>query len=344
MDETLYWFVFWALIGLGVSLAINAIWFFRFAWTNRFNNFRRISQNLALVIFTLIFTLLALELYFKVFFAQTDGFNYTLASKNWFERYWHKNSLGYRDIEWTPQLVAGRTKIMVLGDSFVAGYGIENEADRFSNLLGQKLGDSYAVMNVGQLGAGTKDEIQNALEYPYSPDIIILSFYVNDILDTAKDMGYARPPAQTQGPFPVDYSYALNFFYWRVYRLGPEQWSNDYWNWLVSLYAKPDIWQVYQQELLQISDFVEQHHGRLIVVVFPNLTAVEESQPITTQVVKLFAERGVKVLDVTDLVANMKPAELIASPVDSHPNELVHRLVAEQLYPLIMDNQNLPAQ
>lgn len=340
MDNTLYWFVFWTLVVLVVSLTLNITGLLRFVWTNRGNPFRRVVQNLTLVVFTIMFTLLVLELFFKLFFAQTDGFNYTLASKNWFDRYWRKNSLGYRDMEWTPEKVAGHTKIMVLGDSFVAGYGIEQEADRFSNLLGQQLGDSYAVMNVGQLGASTKEEIQNALNYPYSPDIVILAFFVNDITDTAKAMGFKQPASQTHGPFPVDYSYALNFFYWRLYRLGPQEWSDQYWNWVLGLYANPDIWQIYQQELLQIADFVEQQQGRLIVVVFPNLTAVEESRPITSAVAKLYAEHGVSVLDVTNLVAGKAPADLIASPVDSHPNEWVHHLVAEKLYPLVIDNQH----
>lgn len=339
MDDTLYWFVFWILVVLAISLTFNVAWLLRYVWTNNSSLFRRVVQNLTLAVFAVIFTLLALELFFKLFYAQTDGFDYTLASKNWFERYWRTNSLGYRDIEWTPEQVAGRTKIMVLGDSFVAGHGVEREEDRFSNLLGQQLGDSYAVMNVGQTGASTKEEIQNALSYPYPPDIVIFAFYVNDIEDTAKAMGYKRPAGQTQGPFPVDYSYAMNFIYWRLYRLGPQEWSDQYWNWLLSLYANPDIWQIYQQELLQIAEFMDQHHGRLIVVVFPNLAAVEESRPITSAVTQLYTEHHVPVLDVTDLVADMAPADLIASPVDSHPNEWVHRLVAEKLYPLVIDNQ-----
>ncbi len=340
MDNTLYWFVYWTLAVLAISLTLNLTLFFRFARISKRNRFRRAAQNLMLVVLAIVFTLLALELFFKLFFAQTDGFNYTLASKNWFERHWHTNSLGYRDIEWTPEKVAGHTKIMVLGDSFVAGYGIEKEEDRFSNLLGQQLGDSYAVMNVGELGASTKTEIENALSYPYPPDVIILSFYVNDIQDTAKSMGYNRPAAQNEGPFPVDYSYALNFFYWRVYRLGAQEWSDQYWNWLSGLYDNPDIWEIYQQELLQIADFINQNDGRLVVVVFPNLADVEGSRRITSGVTQLYRDHNVPVLDVTDLVAGMAPADLIASPVDSHPNEWVHSLVAEKLYPLVIENQS----
>ena len=58
---------------------------------------------------------------------------------------------------------------MVLGYFFVAGEGIENDKDRFPDLLAQRLGKDYAVMNVGKNGANTKREIGNALAYPYPP-------------------------------------------------------------------------------------------------------------------------------------------------------------------------------
>ncbi|MBI1881358.1 MAG: SGNH/GDSL hydrolase family protein [Chloroflexi bacterium] len=341
MRDQVYWLVFFILTFLIISLVLNIILLFRFIWKNESSKSRRLAQNISLSVFTFLVVLMLVEFFFKVFFAQSDEFNYTLASKNWIDRYWRENSLGYRDREWTPELLKGRTKIMVLGDSFVAGIGIENEADRFSDLLGQRLDENYAVMNVGSNGANTKDEIQNALAYPYTPDVIILSFYINDIQSTAKDMGFKQPTLQTTGPFLVNYSYALNFFYWRIYRLGPQEWNNQYWDWLLSLYHNPDIWRVYQGELLQIADFIKQRKGRLIVVVFPHLLAVEESQPITSRVVKLYTDRGVPVVNVTEMVAGMNPTELIASPVDAHPNEFVHHLVAEKLYQLVLDSQRI---
>ncbi|RME98170.1 MAG: SGNH/GDSL hydrolase family protein, partial [Chloroflexi bacterium] len=120
---------------------------------------RRWLENGLLALLAVFFTLMALELGFKLFFAQSDGFRYTLASKNWYARYWQENSLGYRDREWTPQDVAGKTKVMVVGDSFVAGSGIANPEDRFSNQLGRLLGDEYVVFNVSSPGWDTADEI-----------------------------------------------------------------------------------------------------------------------------------------------------------------------------------------
>ncbi len=335
----MYWFVFSVIVFLIISLTLNIIFLFYFVWQGEDSKLRQFAQNLSLLLFSFLIVCILLELFFKLFFAQPDT-RYTLAHQNWLDRYWQNNSLGYRDIEWTPELLAGRTKIMVLGDSFAAGAGIQNKEDRFSDLLGQLLGDDYAVMNVGRPGADTKEEFINALAYPYPSDIVILSFFVNDIEDTARDMGF-KPPRSQRSYYPLlaQKSYAFNFFYWRIYRLGLLN-SGDqghYWNWLLNTYSNPDIWQIYQAELLQAHHLVKERNGQLIVVVFPTINAIQESRPITSQVVNLYREQGVPVLDVTELVADLDPDDLVVNSVDSHPNELVHRLVAERLYQLVLN-------
>jgi hypothetical protein len=231
---------------------------------------------------------------------------------------------------------------MVLGDSFVAGHGIKNPADRFSDVLGQRLGPGYAVMNVGSNGANTRNLIKDGLAYPFLPDIVILSFYLNDIEETAASLEVRRPLAAAGRPGGlIDHSYALNFFYWRVNRLAYQAESKQYWDWLLGLYDNPDIWPVYEQELLEIAGFLQTQNRQLIVVVFPALRAIEESRPVTSRVANLYTGRGVPVVDVTSLVEGIDPASLVVNAVDAHPNERVHRLVAEKLYQLIVDNRPL---
>jgi hypothetical protein len=339
----MYWFVVSLIIFAVISLTLNITFLFRVVWTRQNSRARQIAQNISLSVITFLVIAVLMELFFKLIFAQSDTFGFTLAEANWHARYVQTNSLGYRDIEWTPELLAGRTKVMVLGDSFVEGAGIKNPADRFSSLLDQKLGDKYAVMNVGMGGADTKDEIKNGLKYPYQPDILILSYYVNDIALTARDMGVKRPPLVSPPPILVHNSYALDFLYWRIFRLVPQA-GETYWQWLLSLYDNPDVWRVYQGELLQLYQLTREHKITLVVVVFPELLAVEQSRPITSRVVNLYREQGVPVLDVTDLVAGLNSTDLVVNSVDSHPNEFVHGLVAEKLYQLMLDNQLTPQQ
>jgi len=297
-------------------------------------------ENLTLVCLTVFITLLGLEFYLKVFFVQTDNFD-TLARRNWRERYYTGtfNSLGYRDVEWTEALVAGKTKVMVVGDSFVEGAGIEQPQDRFPDQLVQKLGPDYVVFNLGRRGAYTSQEMYAALKYPYQPDILIWSYVVNDIEEVAAKLGFHRP-SNPQAPFLlrplVENSFVANFFYWRLIHALAAWQPDTSWQWFLSAYNDPEAWQLHQQELLSIYEAAHSRQIPLLVVVFPSMTNVEQSQVITKRIINLYQNKGVPTLEVADLIQGIPTAELIASPVDAHPSEQVHKLVAEALYEMLI--------
>ena len=329
----MYWLGFTLILILGVALLVGAMIFAQ-------RRQATLVTNLLLSLLFFFLTFMAVELFFKLFFAQSDGFRYTLSAQNWYDRYWEENELGYRDVLWTDQQVEGKTKVMVVGDSFVAGTGINDPNDRFSNQLGQLLGDDFVVFNVASPGWDTIDEVRAILEYPYPPDIIVLSYFINDIEGVAYDSGAQRPQVRQDPPawlnLFVQNSHAVNFIYWRVARLGPQEWARIYWeDWLVAIANDPEIRWRHQQELLTIADGAASEQTPLYVVVFPNLTAVEESEFITQPVIDLFTERNVPVLDVTTILAGRDPAETVVNPFDAHPNEQIHREVAEALYQMI---------
>jgi GDSL-like Lipase/Acylhydrolase family len=89
------------------------------------------------------------------------------------------NSLGFREREIPPKSAA-RYRIVVVGDSFTWGQGIER-AERFSDLLGQFLGPRFEVFNFGLPGdkmAGHVTRLTQALAV--SPDFVLLQLYPND--------------------------------------------------------------------------------------------------------------------------------------------------------------------
>jgi hypothetical protein len=329
---------------LTAALIVGAIFLFRFVWTDENSQARTPAQNILLAIFSIWLVLIGLELFFRFFFAQSDGWNFTLAAENWSNRYWQVNSLGYRDIEWTSDMLAGRTRIMVLGDSFVAGHGIEDEDNRFSNVLGQLLGPDYAVMNVGMSGADTRKAIENGLGYPHTPDVLVYAFYINDIGDTVVNLGLdpfqVSVPQVPSGLAPlVEGSYAFNFLYWRVYRLTTREWTASQWDWLLRAYENPEVWQAYESLLLEMDHFAREKELEFIVVVFPNLLAVEESLAVTSKVAALYRDQGVPVLEVVDLIEDIPPQQLVVNSVDWHANEFLNQLIAEALYQLILENR-----
>ncbi len=327
-----YWLVYLTILMIGLVLGGKLLHFWH--WTHR-----PWLVNITLSGLAIFLTCLSLEFYFKVFFAQSDAFRYTLASQNWYDRYWYENSLGYRDVEWTAEKLKGKIKVMVVGDSFVAGSGIANPTDRFANQLGRLLGDDYAIMVVASPGWDTEDEIKAITAYPYKPNILILSYYLNDIEGTAYNSGVQRPPIRQDPPAwlspLVNNSYAFNFIYWRVIRLGPQEWAQVYWNdWLKKIYADPNIRWRHQQKLLKIAQGAASEKIPFFVVVFPNLATVEESQAMTQPIIELF-EKHVPVLDVATLVAGRSPQDITVNAVDAHPNERVNLMVAQRLYEMI---------
>ncbi|NQT22105.1 MAG: SGNH/GDSL hydrolase family protein [Candidatus Omnitrophica bacterium] len=107
------------------------------------------------------------------------------------------NSKGLRDEEYPYEKSPDKVRILVLGDSFVWGYGVEKE-EIFTERLETMLGPKFESLNAGVSGYGTDQELL-FLEnegIKYKPDIILLAFASNDFMfDNRKDkLGYYPKP------------------------------------------------------------------------------------------------------------------------------------------------------
>lgn len=104
------------------------------------------------------------------------------------------NTLGFRDREFAFEKRRDETRIAVLGDSFIWGYGTELASRRFTDLLEAKLraaGTQAEVYNFGIAGWGTDQEYlayQHVVSL-YRPDLVILAYYLNDPLDNVTPEG-----------------------------------------------------------------------------------------------------------------------------------------------------------
>src|SRR5664279_2807420 len=77
------------------------------------------------------------EVYFRFFVLKSDAYDFTLMAQHWKQVCWNPiftvhsdhipvngGNVEYRDKTWTDADVQGKKKIMVIGDSFIAGHGI----------------------------------------------------------------------------------------------------------------------------------------------------------------------------------------------------------------------------
>ena len=89
------------------------------------------------------------------------------------------NSHGLRDREYSYQR-NHKKRMLVLGDSFTWGYGVEDD-ERFTDVLENSL-NNWEIINAGVSGYGTDQELlyYTSEGYKYNADIVVLLFFYND--------------------------------------------------------------------------------------------------------------------------------------------------------------------
>ena len=289
-----------------------------------------------LVADSLLAGLLLLEFYFAAIHDQSDGFNLTYAGRVWFERHWGPlNSLGYRDREAVlPE--PGQRSLVVLGDSFASGHGVKQAEDRFSNVVARSLGPGWRVYNVAKIGWDTSDEITALRSFPVKPDIVVLSYCLNDIFPAALEakfpMNFAVTlPAGIMKTF-VDHSALADYVYWRLARGGNLAGGADsFWNSLKGAYADPAVWAIQSGLLTELASYCRDNDIKLVAVIFPMLQAPKESAPLTGKVSQALEDHGAVVLDLASVLAGRPARELVVNSLDAHPNEAVHGEVGRLL-------------
>ncbi len=316
---------------LGVLLLLAAV-------QKRFKPLRGSAQGLLITYFTILLLLVVGEGYFRYVYAESDGLP-TLASQNWLARYWHTNTLGYRDPERQAAQVDEHKTVLVVGDSFAAGWGIPNPDDRFGNVLGKSLGNDYATINLGKPGASTVEETENLQKYPLDKaNVVVLQYYLNDIENAALSIGLDPKLDPTKGiPALVNESYLANFIYWRlIARLNPTQeGTQTYWDWLYSMYDNSTVWEIHQKQLNAFADSVTQKGAKLIVVIFPNMLDPFHSVPYVDRVAQAFEAKGIEsqhILKLFDAAAAMPLNERVVSDRDAHASAAFNHIVGDMLY------------
>lgn len=310
-------------LGVGVALIVGAAQK-RVRWVRTF------CQNM-LISYTMVLLLVGgAEIYLRYFFAQSENV-LSFATNNWLDRYWETNSLGFRDREWTPADWEGKNTVMLVGDSFTVGWGIEQREDRFGDVLASKLGDEYAVINIGEYGRATPEELALLQNHPLqNPDVVILQYYLNDINYAQLKLGLqAEAPL---APWWAMQSHLGNFVFHRVVPvINPPTFNAQQYNF--ESYDNVGIWEVHQQELNDFIDHVESIGARLIVVIFPDMRQPVESIPYTDRVAQVFEARGhTDILKLFNEAAAWTPQDRMVSNRDAHPSVAFHRYVGEQLY------------
>ena len=252
------------------------------------------------------------------------------------------NSRGLREREVPVSPSPGTTRVLFLGDSVTFGSGVLAE-EAFPRLLEAALTGAGPVetLNAGVVGYNTLQELGRleAVGPAYDPDVVVLTFVVNDLLESFSifDHQYTpAPPFAAQKVWLRRHSHLYRFVqgtYWRVAQdlrraqTGPTE----------PLRKRERVDERLGQ-LQQIVEYTRASGAHFFLLLYPdNLGDPVSPGPsgdwlTVRQELLRFAEReAVPVLDLTDALGDVRDprARQFRLREDPHPSPEGHRAIAD---------------
>ncbi|HYN00951.1 MAG TPA: SGNH/GDSL hydrolase family protein [Vicinamibacteria bacterium] len=258
------------------------------------------------------------------------------------------NSLGYRDVERALSKPAGVRRVVSLGDSFAWGVGIEHDdtyARRVERVLNRRPGEHWEVVQLARPGMGTVEQAEQLAEegFAYEPDVVVLGFVLNDSEDEnaaearrARDWEETRRERQERrtGRRFLDRSALWRFVAGRLEATGQNQRRLEAYR-SQFLPGYPG-WAACRAGLARMGALCRERHVPFVVMIFPLFAdPLDERYPfadIHAQVAQAAREAGAEVIDLLPAYRNLRSSLLVVDGAnDEHPNEIAHRIAAQEL-------------
>ena len=252
------------------------------------------------------------------------------------------NSKGLRDREVEAVKPAGTTRVLMLGDSIVFGWGVRQD-ETLPVQLERDLRSAgrvpFEVINAGVGNYNTAMEVAYFLEHgvAYAPDIVVLNYFINDAEPT---------PVYRDVPWFAHHSYAYAVVggAWDGFqrRLAGEQ---DWRSYYAGLYRPGAAgWEKAQVAIAELAVYCRTHGIRLIMSNIPELRELK-AYPFPDVQAKLeavAAANGIEYLDLLPAVQGEEPKSLWVTVPDPHPNRRAQELMARRLAGYLDDHPTAP--
>lgn len=306
-------------------------------------------KQLTIILITVISSFLVVEFLFRHYVAHTTS-SPTLVRENWIKKYWLKNSMGYRDFDYSVDELINKKIVLIAGDSITGGVGINDNKNRYTDILQRKIGDQWQIINLGIPGYNMRQKMNAIKIYPYKENVkmIIVQFYFDDFVPVC--FKYCGTPPIYAGDWAIPESslyaivrksYFVNYVYWRLYeitfgfRKNLINQMNSYLNHCVKSH-KEQICRDTFYYMQEIMDFCKQNKIKLVVLNIPHL----EKNEIMTKLINDFwgkmksmiENNNIPTIDVTAKYTPYKISRLRVNMSDYHPNEKAHKIIAEYLF------------
>lgn len=278
------------------------------------------------------------------FIPQSQGNGQVDLGQRLWQAYYGKpiNELGYRDEKLEGRINSTKKKIAFLGDSFTYGSGIENPNERFSNIIKNRVGDSFEVFNLGKCQSDTRDELERLKMFEVKPDVLILQYFHNDIIPTGMRYGYfdyreskKKITTKVFNVFitPFKCSFFLNFLFVNVgNKLVVNFYSSWYKNDINESFKNKDCLNEHTRDIEELISYCKSNKINLYVLFIPDLTDIEFTQAIyLDKIVPVFKKESIPCVFIAENLKQYTTDKLLVNSVDMHANEFVQEIIAEQL-------------
>lgn len=254
------------------------------------------------------------------------------------------NKDGLRDREHTPAKAPGEVRILMLGDSTMFGWGVNQDetiAKHVEQALNKEAPDPFVeVINSGVGNYNTAMEVAYFLErgIAYKPDVVVLNYFINDAEPT---------PVYRDVPWLARhfYAYAVLGGAWDGFKRRMSGADQDYKAYYAGLYSAPG-WERAQAAIAKLAEACRAQGIRLIVSNIPELRALKPYAfpDVQKKVEDVAMANGAEYVDLLPAVENEEPASLWVTVPDPHPNAKATKLLGDYLAAYLIEHPTAAAK
>lgn len=312
---------------------------------------RNLLTNL-IILFAVVFIFIILaEITLRViYYEHTTRNGASPGSVAFNKKYFHLNLDGMRDKEFKLQKPNGIKRIIGLGDSFTAGWGIKNASNLYLKKLENFLNrneDKFEILNFGVGGYDTNDEIMTLREKAvnYKPDIVIIGYMLNDFMniDPKIEMNPSyRLSLPIFGFWLRSSSYLYYFLESNLNNILAKTKQEESYEEYIKKVLSSEINKEHNKEYFEaIKQMSLENNFTVIILIFPIFQDFENYQfkGLHDFINKTASEQGFYTIDLWDYYQEYDDNLLIVNKDDGHPNELAHELAAKAIYEFMKMNR-----
>ncbi len=263
------------------------------------------------------------------------------------------NRFGLRDKNYPYRKPSNGKRVLILGDSFTKGVGVENTSAIFPELLEKKIQAEYSrqgkridILNGGIAGSLTDQwvDLLNRTKDTFKPDVILIVFFLRDGTTTSSMgsfFGPLRKKVQTRNETSLLYR-NIYMYKWLQDRIDRNYLSKQYLIKLNKSYLgnnkQTKEWEKAKKNILQIKRTGENMEAEIGLVVFPVLFELDNNYPFTNickTIIEFGNNNNIHTHSLLPAFLGEQGPSLWVSPVNQHPNEKGHKIAADSILPFL---------